>query len=116
MGPVTAAVGTTASSCVSEITWRLWAATPPNVTFVAPVKLCPVIATDVPTGPLVGLKLAMEGTTEKAVGLGAIPPGGVMGILPVFAPAGTVAFTGVSHLTGKLAALPPVVRGSDTVS
>src|SRR6266436_8341259 len=75
MGPVTAPVGTSASTCVSEITWRLVAATPPNVTFVAPVKLCPVIATDVPTGPLVGLKLAMAATTEKAVGLVAIPPG-----------------------------------------
>ena len=109
IGPVTAPVGTSASTCVSWITWKLVAATPPNVTFVAPVKLCPVIATDVPTGPLVGLKLAMEGTTEKAVGLVAIPPGVVMVILPVFAPAGTVAVTWVSELTVKLAGLPPMV-------
>ena len=78
MGPVTAPVGTSASTSVSFLTWKLVAATPPKVTFVVPVKLLPVIVTAVPTGPLVGLKPVMEGTTVNAPALVATPPSVVM--------------------------------------
>src|SRR5258708_3667374 len=81
-GPVTAPEGTSASTFVSDITWKLVAATPPNFTCVLPVKLFPLITTDVPTGPLVGLNALMEGATKKVPGLVAIPPGVVMVILP----------------------------------
>jgi hypothetical protein len=55
IGPVCAPVGTVAWSSVAESTWKVVAATPPNVTAVAPVKALPVTSTFVPTGPLVGV-------------------------------------------------------------
>src|SRR5260221_13404570 len=91
MGPVTAPVGTSASTCVSDITWKLVDATTPNVTLVALLKLFPVIVTADPTGPLVGLNEVMEGTTEEAQRLLASPPGvGMVIFAPVCVPAGTV--------------------------
>src|SRR5262245_16693258 len=60
--PVTAPVGTVAVIWVSETTVNE-ALMPPKVTFVPPLKLFPVIVTNVPTGPLVGEKLVMEGRT-----------------------------------------------------
>jgi hypothetical protein len=94
---------------IGKGTLILVAATPPNVTFVAPVKLFPVIVTEVPTGPLVGLKLSTSGTTRNLALLLAVPPAVVMLIGPVFAPAATLAVTWVSEFTVKLAALPPMV-------
>ncbi len=55
--PVFAPVGTSAPTCESSITSKLVAATPPKVTLLVPVKVVPVIFTDVPTEPLVGLKV-----------------------------------------------------------
>src|ERR1700679_2579153 len=55
IGPVFAPDGTSAFISESVITSKLVAATPPNVTFVAPVKVLPLIVTSVPTGPLGGL-------------------------------------------------------------
>jgi hypothetical protein len=46
---------------VAEVTVKV-ALTPLNVTAVAPVKFVPLIATLVPTGPLVGVKLVIVGT------------------------------------------------------
>jgi len=46
---------------VSELTEKLVALTPLNVTAVAPVKFVPLIVTLVPTGPLVGVKLLIVG-------------------------------------------------------
>jgi len=73
------------------------AATPPNFTEVAPVKAVPVIVTEVPTGPLVGLNDVMEGAvvTVKSDALVAVPPGVVTVIFPVTAPLGTLAVTRV---------------------
>ena len=56
IGPVVAPVGTLAVICVSELTLKVVAFVPLKATLVAPVKLVPVIVTDVPTGPLVGVK------------------------------------------------------------
>jgi hypothetical protein len=92
IGPVVAPVGTVAVTCVSEFTVKV-AETPLNVRLVAPVKLVPVIVTEVPTGPLVGLKLLMVGVTVNVPELDAVPPAVVMPILPVLAPLGTVAVT-----------------------
>src|SRR6266853_7004762 len=59
--PVVAPVGTVAVTCVSEFTVKDEASVPLNLTNEAPVKLPPVMTTLVPTGPLVGEKLVMEG-------------------------------------------------------
>ena len=61
--------------CESLSTEKSVAFTPPNVTFVAPVKLFPPIFTFVPTGPLAGLKLRMTGATRNIVLLVRLPPG-----------------------------------------
>jgi hypothetical protein len=72
---------------------KLAAFTPLNVTVVAPVKFAPPIVTTVPTGPLVGVTLAIVGAgiTVKLVALVAVPPGVVTLTGPVVAPVGTVA-------------------------
>jgi len=106
IGPVVAPVGTVAVTCVSEFTLNV-AETPLNFTLVAPVKLVPVIVTEVPTGPLVGLKLVMAGVTVNVPELDAVPPAVVMPILPVLAPLGTVAVTRVSEFTVKLVTFTP---------
>ena len=58
--PVTAPLGTTAVTVVA-LTAINAAAAPPIVTEVAPLKFVPVIVTELPTAPLVGLKLVMLG-------------------------------------------------------
>jgi len=67
------------------------AAIPLKLTAVAPVKFVPLIATLLPTGPLVGAKLAIVGATAKLVALVAVPLGAVTLSGPVVVPAGTVA-------------------------
>lgn len=64
-----------------------------NVTPVAPVKLVPLITTELPTAPLDGLKpvIVGSGITVKSVPLVAVPPGVLTTIGPVVAPDGTVA-------------------------
>jgi hypothetical protein len=77
---------------VSEVTVKL-ALTELKVTDVAPVKPAPLMVTLVPSGPLVGEKLVIEGalTTVKLFELVTVPPGVVTVTGPVVAPAGTVA-------------------------
>jgi len=58
--PVTAPLGTTAVTLVALNTENA-AAAPPIVTEVAPLKFVPVTVTEVPTAPLVGLKLVIVG-------------------------------------------------------
>src|SRR6185312_3629722 len=69
IGPVVAPVGTVAVIWVAELTVNV-AALPLKVTAVAPVKPLPVMVTDVPTGPEVGLN-------EETVGAGACPGVGI---------------------------------------
>ena len=59
--PVTAPEGTVAAICVAEFTVKLVEETPPKVTDVAPVKLVPVITTDVPGPPLGGVNEVIDG-------------------------------------------------------
>jgi len=58
--PVTAALGTVRVALVALLTEKV-AETPPIVTEVAPIKFVPVRVTEVPTAPLVGLKVAIVG-------------------------------------------------------
>lgn len=61
-GPVAAPEGTLAVIDTAELTVNPAAATPlKKLTAVAPVKFVPVIATDVPTGPLFGARPVMVG-------------------------------------------------------
>jgi len=89
--PVTAPVGTTAVTCVSEFTVKLVEAIPPNVTLEAPVKLVPVIVTDVPTGPLVGVNVLIAGVTRNFTLLVRVPVLIFTVTKPFDAPLGTVA-------------------------
>jgi hypothetical protein len=59
--------GATAVICVDETTLKLLAAVLPNVTAVAPVKFAPVMVTEVPLDPLVGLRLLIVGALVLAV-------------------------------------------------
>jgi hypothetical protein len=66
-----------------------------NFTWLAPVKLVPLMLTEVPIGPLVGENEVMVGkapapVTVKLLELVAVPAGVVTLILPVVAPDGTV--------------------------
>lgn len=63
-----------------------------NATAVTPVNPVPVTVTDVPTGPLAGVKLVTtgDGMTVKLLALDAVPVA-VTEIGPVVAPDGTVA-------------------------
>jgi hypothetical protein len=75
---------------VSEVTVKLAAFTPLNVTAEAALKFLPVIVTVVPAIPLVGVKLVIVGATMKLVALVAVPPGVVTLRAPLVAPAGTL--------------------------
>ena len=76
---------------------------------VAPVKLVPVRVTLVPTGPLVGDRLARVGAgiTVKATPL-LVPPGVVIVTLPVVVPGGTVAVAVVAFTTANVVAAVPL--------
>jgi hypothetical protein len=106
-GPVVAPAGAAVWIAVSEATLKL-ALVPLNATDVAPVKFVPLIVTLVPTGPLVGAKLAIAGggTTVNALLLVAVPVGVVTLSGPVVAPAGTVAWIAVADVTVKVALVP----------
>jgi len=106
-GPLVAPAGTAVWIALSEVTEKV-ALTPLNATAVAPVKLEPLIVTEVPTGPLVGEKLAMAGTVRTVNGLAlvAVPDGVVTVSGPVVAPAGTVAWIAVAEVTVNVALTP----------
>jgi hypothetical protein len=102
--PVVAVAGTVAVICVAEFTVNV-AVTLLKVTAVAPVKLAPVITTDVPTGPDVGANEVIVGAAMvKLVRLDPVPPGAVTLIGPVVAVAGTVAVICVAEFTVNVVA------------
>src|SRR4029453_6849555 len=93
IGPVVAPAGTVAVICESEFTVNV-AMVPLNRTALTPVKPTPVMTTEVPITPLVGLNDVIANpppVTVKLVALVAVPPGVVTLMGPVVAPAGTVA-------------------------
>ena len=68
IGPVLVPVGTVAVTFASETNAKVVAATPlVKVTPVRPVNPEPLIVTEVPTGPLDGLKVVIEGSTVNDV-------------------------------------------------
>src|SRR5437773_8337137 len=84
------------------------AATPLKRTAVAPVRLFPLMVTEVPAGPLVGVNELVVGgdVTAKLLALVAVPPGAVTLIGPEVAPLGTVAVIWMFEFTVKPAAVP----------
>jgi hypothetical protein len=70
------------------------------------LKFKPVIVTDAPTAPLLGLKLVIEGATVKLVELVPVCPATVIEIGPVVAPDGTVVTILVEVLDVGVAAVP----------
>ena len=106
-GPVVAPVGTVAVIWVPEVTVNV-AAVPLKVTAVAPVKPLPVMLTDVPGAPEVGVNEETAGaavTVNDAV-LVPVPAGVVTATGPVVAPVGTVAVIWVPEVTVNVAAVP----------
>jgi hypothetical protein len=98
MVPLVAPVGTVAVMWESFVNEKV-ADTVWNATAVTPVNPDPLITTEVPTGPLVGLKLAIAGFTVNVPDEVAVPPGVVTVILPVVAPPGTFVVIWVSLFT-----------------
>jgi hypothetical protein len=110
--PVVAPVGTVAVICVAEFTVNDVAVVVLNFTELVvkpvPLKFVPVILTDVPTGPKVGVNevIVGAGTTAKSVALVAVVvvlKVFVTLILPVVAPVGTVAVIDVAEFSVKVA-------------
>jgi hypothetical protein len=104
--PVFACAGTVAVISVYESTLKVVALTPPKVTLVAPFRLSPVMVTLVPTGPLVGEKLEIEGGTRKTTSLASVRLGVFTSTLPVVAPARTVVLISELQTTVNVAAVP----------
>ena len=92
INPVVAPAGTVAVILIDEFTVKV-AEAPLKVTAVAPVKFAPLMVMLVLTRPLVGVKLVIwgRGPTVKLLALVAVPVGVVTLMVPVVAPAGTVA-------------------------
>ena len=107
-------VPTTAVIVVADTTVNDVAAIPPKVTPVAPVKFVPVTVTEVPAGPLAGVKLeivgsAAAGVIVKAELLVAVPAGVITEIFPDV-PVPTTAVIVVADTTvNNVAAVPPNV-------
>jgi len=70
-----------------------------KLTAVAPVKFAPVITTSAPAAALVGVKLLTRGATVKLTPLVPVPVGVVTLIVPLVAPAGTVAAIDADEVT-----------------
>ena len=108
IGPVSAPPGTVALICVAESIIYV-DGTPLNLTETVPIKFDPVIVTDVPTGPLVGVNDEIDGAKPAAVvtvkfgvesaAVVAVPIGAVTEIGPLVAPFGTTAVICVSEST-----------------
>ena len=99
---------TTAVMLVAETTVNEFAAVPPKVTAVAPVKLVPVIVTVDPLPALVGINevIVGAGITLKLVELVAVWPPTVTVIAPVVAPEGTEVVMLVLVLVVTVALVP----------
>jgi len=103
--PVVAPLGTVALTRLAETNEKV-ADVPLNLTDVTPPKLVPMIATDVPTAPLVGDRLVIRGPTVKVPLLVAVPAEVVTVILPVLAPLGTVVLILLTLTTLNAADVP----------
>jgi hypothetical protein len=110
-GPDVAPIGTVAWISISEVTEN-GAGVPWNFTDEAPAYPRPVIVTEVPEGPLEGLKRATvgggEGVTTKSISVAPVPSASVTEIGPVVAPTGTIAVICVLESTVNDAASVPL--------
>jgi hypothetical protein len=116
--PVVAPVGTVAVIVVEELALNVVAATPLKVTDVTPVKPVPVIVTELPTAPEVGVNeviVTQLDETVKFVELRTSAPHVVTPILPVVAPAGTNALSWVGLTPLEVAAVPLKVTSPPAV-
>jgi hypothetical protein len=104
--PVATPAGTSAVTSVSEITVKV-ADLLSNVTFVVCFRPVPLMVTDVPTGPLVGLKLVMVGSTSNVCRLVNVVVPVVTVSAPVSATAGTVALMNVVPVSVLVVACVP---------
>src|SRR5438094_2066122 len=110
-GPVVAPPGTVAWITVVDVTVKVVALVPLNLTAVTPVKFVPLMVTFAPTGPLVGEKLVMVGPladTVKVLALVAAPPDVVTLRGPRRSAAGTAAWRPLVVVTVKVVPLVPV--------
>jgi hypothetical protein len=89
-------------TCVAELTVKLVAITPPNVTFVVCVSPLPVMTTCAPTAPLVGPKLEMTGMTLNFLLLIRVRDSVVTVTDPVVPVTGTTAVMYVSETTWNM--------------
>jgi hypothetical protein len=107
--PVVAPDGTVVTICVAVFD-VIVAVVPLNFTEVAPVRFVPVMVTEVPTGPEVGVNEVIVGTeaapTVKFVALVAVPLAVVTVIGPVVAPVGTVVTICVAVFVVIVAVVP----------
>ena len=107
--PVVAPFGTVA---LIEVADRMKndAATPLNLTELAPLRYVPLSVTEAPVGPLAGVKLEIvggsDGVTTYELRLETVAVGSVTLPSPVVAPAGTVARIDVGERTANEAATP----------
>lgn len=108
--PVTAPSGTTTVIDVSDTTTGLTAATPPNVTDVAPVKLLPVTVTVAPTTADPTLNPVIRGNTVKLTALVAVPPAVTTVTTPDVAPTGTDVVIDVDDTTVNVDCNTPLNR------
>jgi hypothetical protein len=103
--PVVAPLGTVAEIFVAEVTLNE-AATPLNLTEVAPVKFVPLMATTVPTFPLVGDSPVIVAGTQNHVELVTVPLEVVTVIGPLVADLGTEVAIVLDDLTVNVAEVP----------
>ena len=102
-----APVPTTAVMLVDELTVNEIAATPPKLTAVAPIKLVPVIVTDNPATPLVGVNDVIVGAGINVNPADDAVPSGVVTLTLPDAPTPTTAVILVDELIVKVVATPP---------
>lgn len=110
MYPLVVPAAITAVTWVSFTTLTPVAAVPFTLTLEVPVRPLPLMVTVVPTGPLVGVKLEIEGVsrTVKTVALVTEPLAALTVIRPVVVPAGTTAVIWFAELTVTLVAAVPL--------
>jgi hypothetical protein len=105
--PDVAPVGTLAWSFVDEIKVTVEAITPLNLTAELEVKPTPVIVTNAPGAPLVGLNAVIDSVGVKLEVLVPVPPAVVTPMWAGTAPLGTMAVIEVPDVTVGVAARVP---------
>lgn len=109
--PVVELAGTLTVICVAETMVNFVVATPLNLTAVAVEKFVPVIVTNVPIGPDVGvndLTVGASGMTVNVSAEVAVPPGVLMDTKPVVELAGTATLICVAETIVNVVVATPL--------